>query len=159
MTVTLRPLTPDDAEALALLHVEVWEAAYGDLMPASIFVERRATLPERVERWRLAATTSPARTIVAIDDAGRLLGFSSDGPSRDEDLPDLHELWGLYVDAAAWGTGIGHRLLGHAVRDAPAFLWVLAGNDRAIDFYDRHGFAFDGTSRIDELGTELRMRR
>ncbi|GAA4130140.1 hypothetical protein GCM10022215_43560 [Nocardioides fonticola] len=95
MTVTLRPLTPDDAEALALLHVEVWEAAYGDLMPASIFVERRATLPERVERWRLAATTSPARTIVAIDDAGRLVGFSSDGPSRDEDLPDLHELWGL----------------------------------------------------------------
>lgn len=156
--VTIRPVSTDDADALALLHVEVWEAAYRGLMPEHVFTERRAGLDARAARWRTIIATSPARTLVAVADDGRLLGFSSDGPGRDDDL-DLPELWALYVDAAAWGTGIGHRLLAAAVGEAPASLWVLERNDRAIGFYERHGFGFDGTRRVDEVGAEVRMVR
>lgn len=39
-------------------------------------------------------------------------------------------------------------------------LWVLKGNERAIRFYERYGFRFDGTAETIHLGTpntELRM--
>lgn len=39
-------------------------------------------------------------------------------------------------------------------------VWVLKGNDRAIRFYERYGFRFDGTEADIMLGTpnkELRM--
>ena len=156
----IRPARSDVAPALALLHVEVWEAAYGSLMPAEVFTARRAGLAERVDRWREILRTSPARTLVALDPASqRLLGFSSDGPARDDDLAGGRELWALYVDAAAWGTGVGHALIGEAIGEDPASLWVLRGNDRALAFYARHGFALDGVERSDEYGVELRMVR
>ena len=39
-------------------------------------------------------------------------------------------------------------------------VWVLKGNDKAIRFYERYGFRFDGTESEIELGTpntEIRM--
>lgn len=39
-------------------------------------------------------------------------------------------------------------------------VWVLKGNERAIKFYERYGFRFDGTEQEIKLGTpntELRM--
>ncbi|MFT4262109.1 MAG: GNAT family N-acetyltransferase [Nocardioides sp.] len=96
---------------------------------------------------------------VAVDDGGALVGWAGTGPSRDADIEGL-ELYSLYVTAEHYSTGLGHRLLAAALGDRPAFVWVLRGNDRAIGFYERHGFAFDGTEKVDELGlTDLRMRR
>lgn len=43
---------------------------------------------------------------------------------------------------------------------AHIFLWVLRENSRAIRFYEKNGFRFDGTQRDILLGTpvtELRM--
>ncbi|TQM55197.1 GNAT family N-acetyltransferase [Humibacillus xanthopallidus] len=155
--VTIRQAVPDDAEALAHLHVLVWEEAYSSLMPASIFESRRATVPRRIEAWRQNLTTPAARTIVAEDPHG-LVGFASVGPPRDDVGVD-DELWALYVRASGWGTGVGHALLTEALGDRPAYLWVLRGNERAIDFYRRHGFVEDGAVRSDEYGTEDRMVR
>ena len=48
------------------------------------------------------------------------------------------------------------RLSGYA----RAAVWVLKGNERAIRFYERYGFRFDGTQAQLMLGTpavELRM--
>ncbi|GAA1008833.1 hypothetical protein GCM10009551_090760 [Nocardiopsis tropica] len=43
----------------------------------------------------------------------------------------------------------------------PAYLWVAAGNGRAIAFYRKHGFDLDGAARHDAEWDchELRMRR
>jgi GNAT superfamily N-acetyltransferase len=156
--VTSRRAVPDDAEPLALLHVEVWKDAYGSLMPISIFESRGASIQERIEGWRRRLTDSPARTIVAAE-AHDLAGFASVGQPREDDVNVGDELWVLYVRASRWGTGLGHALLTDAIADRPACLWVLRGNDRAAAFYRRHGFAEDGKARSDEYGTELRMIR
>lgn len=155
--MTIRPAVPDDAEALAHLHVLVWEEAYSSLMPASIFQTRRATIPQRIENWRRNLTVAAARTVVA-EDASGLVGFASVGPPRDAVEVD-DELWALYVRASRWGTGVGHALLTEAIGDRTASLWVLRGNERAIAFYRRHGFVEDGAVRSDEYGTEDRMVR
>ncbi|TQK69361.1 GNAT family N-acetyltransferase [Nocardioides sp. SLBN-35] len=156
--VVLRPLSTDDAPAMARLHVAVWDEAYAGLVPESILAERRADLDGRTERWRRTAATSPAATTVAVHD-GELVGFVSVGPGRDADLDLAEELWALYVRAAWWGHGLGHRMLAATLADRPAYLWVLAGNDRALAFYRRQGFAPDGVERHEPEGRELRLVR
>ncbi|MCW2502942.1 MAG: acetyltransferase, partial [Actinomycetia bacterium] len=54
------------------------------------------------------------------------------------------ELMSLYVGAAHRGSGLGGRLLRHALGSAAAFVWVFAPNVRAIAFYARYGFMLDG---------------
>lgn len=155
------PPSVDDAEALADLHLDVWEEAYADLMPASIFTDRRARRAERVASWRGIIEAGSSDNLLAWSPEGELLGFSSTGPGRDspaEDLPTL-ELMGLYVRASTYGSGVGHALCEAAIGTSPAYLWVLDGNDRAIRFYERQGFGFDGVTKPEDVGLERRMVR
>lgn len=161
----LRAATVGDARALAHLHVDVWEDAYADLMPRRVLVERRAALEQRVAHWHDVLTvrgrTPGTEPLWLAEDPTGLVGFGCAGPARDDDpaLPPL-ELTALYVRARCWGTGLGHRLLGAAVGDRAAYLWVLAGNERATGFYERHGFGLDGVvDDSDPHGRHLRMVR
>lgn len=158
----ISPATVRDAELLADLHLDVWEEAYGDLIAPEILLTRRRRRAERVAQWRQIIAGDQSDTLLAwTDDRSRLIGFASTGPGRDEprgDLPDL-EVWALYVRSEVYGAGVGHALMNDAIGSAPAYLWVLDGNDRAITFYQRQGFAFDGSSKEDPVGVELRMVR
>ena len=52
------------------------------------------------------------------------------------------------MDPDEWGTGTANRLIAAALAalpDGTVRLWVLADNHRARRFYERHGFAADGT--------------
>jgi len=155
--VSIRRAEPADAEALAHLHVDVWDDAYTGLMPQGILDDRRAKVDERVERWQgILAQTLP--TWVAEDRDG-LIGFAGTGPARDNDMDDLLELYALYVRASYWGTGVGYAMFESVVGDRAAYLWVLANNERAIHFYERQGFRLDGTEDEHDEGLHVRMVR
>jgi len=160
VTVRIAPARVGDAEALTDLHLDVWEEAYADLMPASVFTERRARRAERVASWRGIIASGSSDNLLAWSADSRLLGFSSTGTGRDPDadLPPL-ELMALYVRASSYGIGLGHVLLDAALGSSPAYLWVLDRNHRAIGFYERHGFAFDGATKPEDVGLERRMVR
>lgn len=155
--VSTRRAEPADAEALAHLHLDVWDDAYTGLMPQGILDDRRAKVDERVERWQeILARTQP--TWVAEDGEG-LIGFASTGPARDNDIDDLLELYALYVRASYWDTGVGYAMFEEVVGDRAAYLWVLANNERAIGFYERQGFRLDGTEDEHDEGRHVRMVR
>lgn len=160
MTALIAPPRVGDAEALTELHLDVWEEAYADLMPAAVFAERRARREQRITSWRDIIAAGSSDNLLARTPDGRLVGFSSTGAGRDPDdeLPPL-ELMALYVRASTYGTGVGPALLEAAIGDSPAYLWVLDGNARAIRFYERHGFAFDGTTKPEDVGLGRRMVR
>ena len=155
--VTIRRGVPADADALAQLHVDVWDDAYAGLMAQSILDERRDKVAERAERWR-DILGQDATTWLAEDAAG-LVGFSGSGPGRDNDVDTPTELYALYVRASYYGTGVGYALFEQALGDRAAYLWVLAGNDRAIRFYERQGFRLDGTQDEHDEGLHVRMVR
>jgi GNAT superfamily N-acetyltransferase len=64
---------------------------------------------------------------------------------------------GLYVRPEAWGTGVAAELHDRALEALRANgverarLWVLEHNLRARRFYERRGWAPDGTSRVVEF--------
>lgn len=155
--LAIRRAVPDDAEALGPLHMDVWDDAYTGLMPQEILDDRRTKIDRRIERWRDILGEEGATWLA--EDASGLVGFSGAGPGRDNDMDLDLELYALYVRAAYYGTGVGYALFEQAVGDRACYLWVLAGNERAIRFYERQGFRLDGTEDEHDEGLHVRMVR
>ena len=151
----LRPAKPDDAIAVARVHVRSWQVAYRTLLPDDYLDQLRPE--DRAEKYDFASLDPlKPQTIVAVEE-GSIRGFATTAPSRDPDLTDNGELFALYVDPEHWGRGIGAalvsdaraRLFGLGFRNA--VLWVLTGNVRAERFYQRDMWAPDGRRRTDSV--------
>lgn len=151
----LRQAQPEDALAVARVHVRSWQAAYRALLPEGYLDQ---LCPEDRAAHYDFATRDPQRprTIVAEVD-GCIHGFATTSPSRDSGLPDHGELCALYVDPAQWGCGVGVALIAAArahLADAGfrnAVLWLLAGNLRGERFYRRDGWTSDEVRRTDTV--------
>jgi ribosomal protein S18 acetylase RimI-like enzyme len=152
----LRPAAPEDALAVARVHVRAWQAAYRRLLPDDYLQGLRAE--ERAQRYDFAGV-DPARprTLVAIE-ADTILGFGTISPARDADLSGQGELCALYVEPDCWGRGIGQALASAARADLyrlgfrKAVLWVVASNTRAERFYRADGWTRDELHRARQVG-------
>ena len=155
----LRIAAVADAESLTMLHLDCWDDAYTGLVPQRILDQRRvdADVVARIEKWRVILDGDEPTWLA--ERAGHLVGFAGAGPGRDNDVDIELELKALYVRAGWWGTGVGYALLWEAIGDRAAYLWVLKGNERAIGFYERQGFALDGTEDEHDEGLHVRMVR
>jgi ribosomal protein S18 acetylase RimI-like enzyme len=170
VAVKLREARRGDELPVAELHVRSWQEAYSGLMPAEFLAALDPR--DRAGRYRFESAEGPT-TVLAVDRDGdgeeELLGFASFGRSRDHDLPDHGEIGALYVDPTRHRGGIGRLLMVEARRRlaadgyAEAFLWVLDGNDRAREFYEREGWVADGARReenpYDIVSNVSRFRR
>jgi GNAT superfamily N-acetyltransferase len=156
-----------DSAAIAAVHVRSWHAAYRGLLADEVI--DAITVEDREQAWRgRLPARAPSFTLVGARD-GAVAGFCAVvAPGRDEDAGARScELAALYVDPDVWRAGVGAAMLGAALAEAAAAgwaemtLWVLEGNGRARAFYERHGFAADGTVDAGErLGAaEIRMLR
>ena len=93
-----------------------------------------------------------------------MVGFADFGRYWLDDLHDAGEVYAIYVLKEYYGKGIGYALMKKALDALSEYpqtaVWVLTGNERAIRFYKRCGFEFDGQKKEIELGapaTEARM--
>jgi GNAT superfamily N-acetyltransferase len=139
--VELRLARPDDALAVARVHVRAWQVGYRGLMPDAYLAGLRAE--DRAARSTCGRPEGPPTTVAIVGDA--IAGFVTTHGD---------ELSALNVDPDSWRTGVGSALIAHA-RDelaaagvTEAHLWVLVGNTRAERFYERDGWSSDGTQRI-----------
>ncbi|MEV4953258.1 GNAT family N-acetyltransferase [Paenarthrobacter nitroguajacolicus] len=147
MDFTIRPATVDDAEAMALMHVQSWRESYAHLLPPEFFEKQEAALPDRIERYRAFIAAGHTR-MLAHDPDGQLVGLGAAGPGQDEDGPYDRELYMLYTLERIHGRGVGQALVEALIGDGPAYLWVLDDNPRAQAFYRRNGFVPDGKRQL-----------
>jgi GNAT superfamily N-acetyltransferase len=147
----IRLARPEDAVAVAQVHVRAWQTAYRNLLPGQYLDGLRAE--DRAARYDLA-NRDPTRpsTLVAVD-AESICGFATVACAGQGDAPDCGELCALYVSPERWGCGIGVALV-RAARNRllllgyrQAVLWILLGNARAERFYQRDGWTCDGLQR------------
>lgn len=146
----VRAMTRADADDVTRVHAQVWRETYPGLM-------RPETLDgldpvAAADRWRAAYDSGapvPLRLAMAPD--GSIAGMISVGASRDDDPPVPTELRAINVLAAHHGTGVADLLVADALGDEPASLWVVAGNARALAFYDALGFTPDGARKDDDM--------
>lgn len=155
----VRVATGADAEAIERIRIRGWQTAYRHVFPP----EELDRLEVDWSRWaaRLDDPGSTSTTFVAERD-GRVLGFATVGPSRDE--PGAGELYAIYVDPDTWSSGIGRALIEHAEgrlaeEHDVLMLWVLADNPRARRFYERAGWHPETTEVKEYLGTQVLSAR
>jgi ribosomal protein S18 acetylase RimI-like enzyme len=155
---------PDDAAAIASVHVRAWQVAYRGLMPDEVL--DGLSVEQREEMWRQVMTGEEDTAVYIALDGRAVVGFCAvAAPSRDDDAGDgVAEIAAINVDPEVWRTGVGQALMDHALAELRAdgwrwvTLWVLAENQQARDFYARFGLAPDGAEMTYEDGGEKELR-
>lgn len=157
-------MRPEEARTFDEVRLATWGAAYRGLVPDA-FLDGLA-VTDAMTAARTARVDDPGSPLhVAVVD-GAVVGIAAAGAPRDDDLgEDTTELGALYVLPEHWGAGIGSALLEAVLARRPRpvqVLWVLERNVRSRRFYERCGFAADGTRKLEDLGgpvAEVRMVR
>ena len=137
--MTIRPARPEDAAAIAEVHVAAWRSAYAGLLPAG-YLARMSTV--RHAAYAHAAIVA-GHTVLVAEQGRDVVGFCTAGRPRTPGLADS-EIETLYVLDDHRDQGHGRALLQAAATSLAAqgcatlFLWVLADNPSRF-FYERLG--------------------
>lgn len=167
--MSIRSARIEDADAIGEVHAQSWKIAYRGLVPQA-FLDT-ITPAKRARKIREYLGTGYCTTLVAETD-GQIQGFVDFAASRDTEAPPrTGEIFALYVHPQTWSRGLGRELMTAALTalEQAGFtsvtLWVLAGNERAIRFYEFAGFVLEpNCEKIVRFGdsqpiAEYRMRR
>jgi ribosomal protein S18 acetylase RimI-like enzyme len=162
MPVRIREATPQDAEAIAGIHVRAWQTAYRGQLSDDFLDGLR--VEDRLDMHRAALDAPPAEYRMWLaESVERPIGFAVTGKSQDADAEDrTAEFFAIYLEPEQLGTGVGRALFEHAVDDLrergyrTATLWVLETNERARRFYEIAGWEHDGTVTSEHVDCEMR---
>ncbi len=158
MDITIIPMTSQsDIDGKGYVHYKSWHETYTGL------IDR-----DYLEKFTLEKCVAMAHrykdNILVAKDGDKVIGFVGYGDYRNATLPDTGEIFSIYVLQEYHGRKIGFNLMNEAFKHLTDYsqvaVWVLRGNDRAINFYKKYGFEFDGAEETLMLGTpntELRM--
>ena len=176
MNAVIRAASPDDAAAIAGVHVSSLRASATDLLPAHLtpIVLPPAGAAPRARAWKRWIERERTSTFVSLAGA-TLTGFCTLHPAPDErgtggaaavtgagDGAGAAgsgtggpggEIASFYVLPSEWRRGTGRRLGERAVaeartrRFAEVMVWVLETNARARSFYESLGFRPGGESK------------
>ncbi len=157
--MTPRLAHPRDTAALARLKLATFRETFVDEFaipypPGELSLFEDASYAPAVVADELADTD---RATWVVEANGRMVGYAQVGPCKlphPEVRRDAGELYQLYIEKAAQGSGVGKQLLAvavaHLADTRPGFVWlgVWSGNLQAQGFYRRHGFAKVGEYRF-----------
>jgi putative acetyltransferase len=137
----IREARPDEAQALAAIQRDASLAALAHVFPPELYPY---PTDEINRRWEEFLADDEVRVLVAAEDRAAT-GVAA---CRNEWLD------GLYVLPQWWSRGVGRSLHDAVLERLRAdgcercHLWVLEHNERARHFYERLGWAENGTSRV-----------
>ena len=149
--------TEDEINAKGYVDWKTVREAYSELLSQEYF-DTAETLEKCVERafkWK--------NNMLLAKDGDKVIGFAGYGKSRYDDLGNAGEVHALYILREYYGKKIGYGLMNAAVERLGEYdrivVRVLERNERAIRFYERYGFRFDGWKETVVLGTEQTVLR
>jgi len=130
--------------AIAQVHVESWKTTYKGIFPESLL--DRLSVSDRTRFWNetLAKPSGRFVTLVACDEAGRVVGFVCGGAERTGQLGCDGELQAMYLLEGVQRQGLGTLLIRRFVRELRSAgfnsmaVWVL-GRNPSRRFYEALG--------------------
>jgi ribosomal protein S18 acetylase RimI-like enzyme len=143
--MTIRDAKPEDAAAIAQVHVASWRTTYPGIMPQEHLDALLVAEYEQMwwGRLRFAGLNKPLVSVAETEDR-QLVGFVSGGAERSGDADYLGEIYALYLLHSLQRQGLGRKLVQTMARrlDAGGFqtllIWVNAHNS-ACHFYEALG--------------------
>lgn len=153
----IRDATPDDADAIGLIHVTAWRETYPGIMPPAVL--DRLDPVARAGGWRRRLSGDQRDAFIAlvaeaeVDGQGEVVGF---GSAAFDAGTGVGEIMTLYLLRRAQGRGLGGALFRAlaarlAERGATTLeLWMAAGNPTG-GFYAHLGGVVAGR-KVERLG-------
>jgi L-amino acid N-acyltransferase YncA len=157
----IREATAADIPKIARVHVDSWRTTYAGIVPA-IFLASMS-YEDFEARWYgwMGDPGGHGIFYVAELPSGRIVGFASGGPRREEQYPEYEgELFAAYLLREHQRKGLGRRLIGAVAQGLAAkgrhsmLAWVLAENP-SRPFYEAMGGKLLGTQEIEIGGATL----
>ncbi|MBT5496349.1 MAG: GNAT family N-acetyltransferase [Alphaproteobacteria bacterium] len=139
--MNVRRAVPDDAAAIARIHVDTWRDTYAGILPDRVLLNMSTT--REGGGWSGSVLRGESVFVVQGSDDG-IVGFGSCGPNRLRKLPCDGEVYTLYVAPGNQGHGFGKalmtRMLGELAESGQrkALVWVLRENPARF-FYQAMG--------------------
>ncbi len=158
---SMRLATARDAHALALVHHDSIKATFGDVLDA--YVAARSL--DACERRWLSRIENEAHQTVVLLRGEQIVGFASVGKSPDKDAVGAGEISRIYLHPSLIGQGHGKQMMQWCEETLAACgsstmkLWVFELNERARNFYEKHGFHPDGCTKHEYDATLLRYSK
>lgn len=144
-SMTIRDARPEDALAIAEVHIASWRTTYPGIMPQEHL--DALSVAEYEQMWwgrlRFAGLGQPLVSVAKADEH-TLQGFVSGGAERTGDPEFQGEIYALYLLQSAQGQGIGRQLVQVMARRLERLgfhtllIWVNASNP-ARRFYEALG--------------------
>lgn len=158
MSIVIKKMeTDDEIRGKAYVHWKSWQEAYPGIVDPQYLDD--LTL-EKCESIAYRRTDN----IIIAKDGDRVVGFVGYGEYRNDELENIGEVYAIYILAEYYGYGVGYQLMQAALSKLSQYrkvaVWVLKENERAIRFYERCGYCFDGREKTLQLGSpvvEVRM--
>jgi len=148
---TIRLARPGDAEAIrAIYNLEV--------LDTTVTFDIVARTSDQQAAW-LVEHSGGHPAIVAVDDAGVLMGFGSLSPYKERPAysPTVED--SVYIHRDRRGAGVGRAILGELIRLAQTYGYhsvvarIVGGHDASISLHAAQGFEMVGVER--EVGRKL----
>lgn len=154
----------DDAAGIGRVHVEVWRAAYNNILPDDYLsalsdIRHSATWAEILDDQNRAGAT-----FIAEAEEDGIVGFADCRTERVPGDAKRGEVTAIYVLPRWQRKGVGSQLVeacaGYLALESVQTLaiWVLELNHEACEFYEALGGARAESRRISFAGEELAER-
>ena len=142
MNIVIKKMETDaEIKGKAYVHWKSWQEAYSGI------VDQRYLDSLTLDKCEKIAFRRTDNVIIAKD-GDSVIGFVGFGKYRNDELENAGEVF-----------AIGYRLMQTALSEladhSKIAVWVLKENTKAIRFYERCGYRFDGREQIIELGSPV----
>lgn len=142
--IILRSAVLEDAPTLAYIQTQAWNAAFGGILSPEALAQA-TQLEEAEAMYQYVLENRLAYVSLQCVD-GTPQGIYSWSTNRDQLGSDTAELICIHSLPQFWGQGYGSHMMEHLLQEVCAagyshlVLWVFEKNQRARDFYEKHGF-------------------
>ncbi|OEK01260.1 hypothetical protein BFP97_06925 [Roseivirga sp. 4D4] len=150
--IVIRQARVSDSKKLSILYKTVYIQTYGTEGVSDEFANFITVQfdPQRIEK----VIIEDSECIIVAEFNNNIVGvaeieFDKTSPVGDFEAPELNK---LYILDWFCGKGVGSKLMA-AVEELIVsrgikhiWLWVLVSNQRAISFYEKHGFQWIGNA-------------
>jgi ribosomal protein S18 acetylase RimI-like enzyme len=148
MDYIIRNAVDKDAADLGYVHYCSWIQTYTGLINQAYL--NRLSIAKSIAMYQKTA----CQNHIVLEVEGEIVGFVAINKTRDLDLNDYGEIQALYLLKKYQGLGYGKKLLEAGLTELKnrgfndISLWVLDTNTKAISFYQKQGFVYDGHTKV-----------
>ena len=141
MNIIIRDAKLEDASSWVEVNTYTWLTTYRGLMPDEVLDNRLKTMEKRKLKFK-DILGKEILLVLEVDD--KVVGILSCGESRNNDYPNIGEIYSIYLLKEYQGKGYGKKLFIEGVNRLVSngynsmIINVLKGN-KTKDFYIKYG--------------------